>query len=669
MTIRRRDFLSGASGALAGLAASAARADAPVPEFPRTADRQDARTFNGPYRNEGLSHIAFPMGGMGAGMICLEGHGALSKFSLRNRPDLTSEPRMFAAVSIKGSFTQARVLEGPVPARKISAANPNWMQGVCWGLPRYREAVFDARFPFATVRLEDESMPLSVELTGWSPFIPGDANSASLPVAGIEYRFVNTSSARVEAMFSFNTENFMASASELFALATPRSLIRSTRDGFILYGPGEADHPWDAGYCAIWVGEPSARVNRAWFKGAWLEVISALRKVWADIEAGWYTEHDPPEAAYSPGASLFAPMVLSPGETRCITLRLAWYIPQSNLFQPASARVGDHRASLAPVAGTYQPWYAGRFSSIDEVCEYWNRQYASLRKATAAFTQTFYSCTLPAEIIEAVGAHLVILKSPTLLRQTDGRLWGWEGSDPENGGGGYGTSTHVWNYAQAIAHLFPELERGLRETELTLNQNAAGHQYCRAALPLRSLDREAEFAPVPDAADGQLGGILKAYREWRISGDTEWLRRQWEHIRASMDYCIRTWDPRRRGWIEEPHLTTFDMDFWGPNSFTTSLYLGALKAMTVMAVALNESSGDYAKLLHLGVYRLEHELFNGEYFFQRTEWRRLQAAFPPLDSLNYWSHRAASGARRKASGSPSAKGRWVNTGWDAWRQG
>jgi len=55
-----------------------------------------------------------------------------------------------------------------------------------------------------------------------------------------------------------------------------------------------------------------------------------------------------------------------------------------------------------------------------------------------------------------------------------------------------------------------------------------------------------------DAADGQLGGLLKVYREWRVSGDIEWLRRHWAYLRASMDYCIRTWDPRRRGWIEEP---------------------------------------------------------------------------------------------------------------------
>ena len=76
---------------------------------------------------------------------------------------------------------------------------------------------------------------------------------------------------------------------------------------------------------------------------------------------------------------------------------------------------------------------------------------------------------MAAEAVEAVAANLCILKSPTVLRQSDGRLWGWEGCD-ESKAQGPGTCTHVWNFAQAVAHLFPSLERTLRETEFNKNQ-------------------------------------------------------------------------------------------------------------------------------------------------------------------------------------------------------
>ena len=45
-------------------------------------------TYNGPYTEDYLNRIAFPMGGIGAGMICLEGTGALSHVSLRHKPDV-----------------------------------------------------------------------------------------------------------------------------------------------------------------------------------------------------------------------------------------------------------------------------------------------------------------------------------------------------------------------------------------------------------------------------------------------------------------------------------------------------------------------------------------------------------------------------------------------------
>jgi uncharacterized protein (DUF608 family) len=187
---------------------------------PTTTSYSGARAFNGIYHGDYLKQIAFPMGGIGAGMICLEGTGALTKFSLRNRPDLASEPKVFSAVSIKGPRRIARVLQGLVPAWKLRPFLPapdGTYPGGCWGLPRFRQATFETRFSFGTVRLKDAEVPLEVELTGWSPFSPGDADNSSLPVAGIEYRFLNRSSTSVDAVFSFSSQNFLAEHLDSFS--------------------------------------------------------------------------------------------------------------------------------------------------------------------------------------------------------------------------------------------------------------------------------------------------------------------------------------------------------------------------------------------------------------------------------------------------------------------
>jgi uncharacterized protein (DUF608 family) len=267
---------------------------------------------------------------------------------------------------------------------------------------------------------------------------------------------------------------------------------------------------------------------------------------------------------------------------------------------------------------TYRPWYAGRFTGIEEVKRYWEARYTSLKEASSRFSQTFYDSTLPPEVIEAVAANLTILKSPTILRQTDGRLWAWEGSYDSEGGGGPGTCTHVYNYAQVLAHLFPALERGLRETEFGPNQGKDGFQVHRAFLPIRPVGDTPQGRALPAAADGQLGGIIKVYRDWRISGDTAWLLRLWPRVQSSLDYCIRTWDANRRGWIQEAHLTTYDEMFWSADSVCTSLYVGALKAATLMGMALGEDVHGYAELLKKGIRRMETDLFNGEYFFQQA---------------------------------------------------
>ena len=129
----------------------------------------------------------------------------------------------------------------------------------------------------------------------------------------------------------------------------------------------------------------------------------------------------------------------------------------------------------------------GVFPALKRLSIIGKSNYQTLRKAAEKFSRALYDTTLPPEVTEAVAANLSILKSPTVLRQTDGRLWGWEGTR-ETQGSCYGSSTHVWNYAQAIAHLFPELERSLRETEFGANQNSEGHQFCRAAIPIRPLN-------------------------------------------------------------------------------------------------------------------------------------------------------------------------------------
>jgi hypothetical protein len=279
-----------------------------------------------------------------------------------------------------------------------------------------------------------------------------------------------------------------------------------------------------------------------------------------------------------------------------------------------------------PTSPFYQPWYTSRFASLEELADYWRRGYDALRTRSATFRDAFYDSTLPPEVVEAVAANLTILKSPTVLRQRDGRLWAFEGCS-DSSGCCAGSCTHVWNYAQAIPHLFPALERTLRETEFLVSQDDEGHQTFRSALPIRPVAHGFHAA-----ADGQLGGILKVHREWRICGDDAWLAQLWPAVLRSLEYCIATWDPREVGVLEEPHHNTYDIEYWGPDGHCSSFYLGALVAAARMGEALGQDVARYRALATRGRAFLEERLYNGEYFFQEVRTEGLDATFPPLDA-------------------------------------
>ncbi|MBU0716302.1 MAG: hypothetical protein KJ964_13185 [Verrucomicrobia bacterium] len=571
------------------------------------------RSYNGPYQNEYLNQVAFPMGGMGAGMICLEGSGAFSHVSLRHKPEVFNEPLMFAALHVKGVPT-ARVLEGPVPMRKAfgTPSAGNGLSGRSYGLPRFAKALFTTRFPFGIVRLDDKTMPVKVELTGWSPFVPGDADNASLPVAGLEYRLMNRTNKTVEGVFSFHARNFMPFNDKDAGTVSPM------KGGFLLGVPAVPKATESTDQFAAFTPSSGVKTDCAWFRGTWFDFLTML---WKNLVAGKSQTKAPfAKGKSSDGGSFYVPFKLNARTEQTVRVLLAWHVPQSSLCLGDDVPCDCKRGVNEPAA--YVPWYATRFKDIHAVADYWRTHYDTLRARSKLFSDCFYDTTLPPEVVEAVAANLTILKSPTVLRQHDGRLWGWEGCC-DTAGCCHGSCTHVWNYAQALCHLFPDLERTLRETEFFVNQDNRGHQTFRASLPIRPPAHNFHAA-----ADGQLGGITKVHREWRISGDTAWMKNLWPKVKQSLDYCIATWDPGHTGTLVEPHHNTYDIEFWGADGMCTSFYLGALAAAIRMGRDSNADVTLYEELLAKGKMAMATTLWNGEFFFQRIRWTGLRAADP-----------------------------------------
>ncbi len=579
------------------------------------------RDFHQSYTGQHLNHISMPMGGMGAGMICLSGTGGLENVSWRHKPAMLDNRRIFATVSVQKPVKVARMIEGPIPDWKVFGYNGGGGGFIRnnLGLPHYREATFTNNFPFGEIDLKDDAMPLQTRVTGWSPFAPGDEDLSSHPVAGLEYTFTNPDGEKAEGVFSFHMQhplnnewNFGEAKKE----KAPLHDIRRTEHGLIFTQPCTPGKVYQEGYCTMMIlDEPRVGRDANWFRGGWFDSLSM---VWKAVEDGEVKDRRPPrdDGPPSAGGSLYVPFTVEPGESKTIRVLLAWYIPYSTVqVDQGDSGCGCSDGSCAPDPGKYyRPWYTSCYRNIDTLADTWYDRYEEWRNKSALFAQTFNASDLPSVIKEAVLANLSILKSPTVLRQHDGRLWGWEGCH-DQGGCCSGTCTHVWNYAQAIPHLFPNLERSLRETEFEVSQSGDGQQKFRTPLPIKVPE---EFGMA--ACDGQLGGILKVYREWRICGDDAWLKRLWPKVTQSLEYGIRTWDPKRTGHMTEPHHNTYDIEFWGPEIMGMSFYLAALHSCICMAEYLGEETHDWPDLLEKGQAYCEDYLDTGEYFIQKIDW-------------------------------------------------
>jgi uncharacterized protein (DUF608 family) len=597
---------------------------------PKSTFNDAGKRYNEAYTNEYLNRVAFPIGGMGAGMFCMEGSGAISHMSIHNKPDIFNQPGLFAAISVKGLKNGTKVLEGPVPDWKKFGQKDagNGSGGSTTGLPRFHHASLLTRFPFAHLDLSDNDLPLKVKVTGWSPFIPTDDDNSSLPVGAFEYKFVNKGISTLDAVFSFNARNFIK-------VDDGNNSINKIKNGFILSEAGTKDKPFLRSDFAIFTDNNATEVDYCWFRGGWWD---PLTMAWNAVKNGEIKNVDPVEAD-APGASLYVPFKLLPGKEKIIKLMFAWYTPDSD---QTYGKMGERKTNCDPASGCcnspsdigldkydkdfngkyYKPWYSSRFNNIKEVTDYWLEHYDDLYRGSTLFKNAFFASTLPPEVIEAVASNLTILKSPTVLRQYDGRLWNVEGCG-DNWGCCHGSCTHVWNYAQAIPHLFPALERSLRDTEFCESQSKEGHQNFRATMPIQPADHTFHAA-----ADGQLGGIMKVYREWRISGNNEWLQKIFPMVKTSMDYCIQTWDPRHKGVIEEPHHNTYDIEFWGADGMHTSFYISALNAITAMGNFLKKDVALYKQLAGRGKEFMETELYDGEYFIQKIQVNGLNAKNP-----------------------------------------
>lgn len=580
------------------------------------------------YRGPKTSQISFPLGGIGSGCIGLAGNGRLIDWEIFNRPNKGST-NGFSHFALKaerdGQLLDARVLQGdllPPYQGEMTAprfASFGWgpRREYLTGLPHFRNVEFRGEFPLAELIFEDDTFPGEVKLVAFNPFIPGNDRDSSLPAALFEYTVTNNTAAPITYTLAGVLRNPLP--------ADNVNQVAATAYGHALHLAAvgldaAAPQAGDLTLAADLRGLPDADASwqQYWFRGAWFD---SLEMYWHDFAApGAFKNrsYTPQQAHTGNEGSLAVRTTIAAGATAHFRFAITWNFPNCiNYWKGYPSRELVQTGQVSP---TWRNYYATQWPdsahSADYIMQEWNRLFAE----TKLFKDSLFTSQIPDAALDAVSANISILKSPTVLRLEDGTFYGWEGCHPDEGCC-EGSCTHVWNYAQALPFLFPHLERTLRESDYAHNLRPDGGMPFRLQLPLGS--GYWRFRP---CVDGQMGGVIKAYRDWKICGDTQWLATLWPAIKRSIEYAwspqnADRWDPQQTGVIWGRQHHTLDMELFGPNAWLTGFYLGALKAGAEMARALGdeETAKEYAAVFARGKSWADANLFNGSYYCQHID--------------------------------------------------
>jgi len=473
---------------------------------------------------------------------------------------------------------------------EINGMGPQAKQGST--LPRMRHVAFEGRFPFGMVSLSDPAVPVDVKIEGWNPFIPGDADNSSLPVAILNVYLSNNSTRPVKGVLAAQTQN----RAGLF-----NRLVKG--DGLNVMYMTEAEG--DSGKSMfIATGAPVTTWQTNWKKGGWWVALQHLMNTF--IKDGNFDNksefgfgnliEEPFEAGNedSRTVSIGIPINPSPGETIKIPVAYGWFFPEGSWGRN---------------------YYAVKWDNGLSIARYIVNNLSELEKRTRNFQISFFNSTLPGTVLEAVSSNLCILRSPTVVRFEDGMLYGWEGY-AFNKRLGYGTCNHVWNYQQTVPFLFPELQRSVIENFLNngLRKSDGAVHYRMPEKYNEKPDLDKAFT----AADGQFGQVCWVYRDFGISGDLDWLNAIWPKTRKALEYAWTTWDKNKDGLLEGSHHNTLDLNFETPETMCGSLYQAALLAWEKMAnlVGDMEAAAEYRSVFEKGKINSDTYLYNGQYYHQ-----------------------------------------------------
>ncbi|TES96308.1 MAG: hypothetical protein E3J90_08320 [Promethearchaeota archaeon] len=591
---------------------------------------------------EKLRCSAMPLGGVGTGTIALGGDGLLKQWQITNTVTHKAfVPNSFFAVrtrtlnnSKEKPISRALICTKPhesidfIPAKSVSDhLITNTMKEFFNKLPQVENIIFSGEYPISFLEFEDKSLPIETSLIAFNPFIPLDSKNSGIPVIIFQIHIKNISNVQIEAIVLGNFMNFLGwdgkktirnESSPLFGGNYNEQKNLNSWKAIYMRSKTLLKNDKRYGNLTFAIDQHDAMVSSQW------ENMDNFWSIFSDKGILLEDEHsDISEYEKTWTGSLATKKVLNPGEEKVINFCLTWNFPNRKVDWHINKALIDDDKTEYWMGNRYNEWFKNSFETLKYVQKNWEM----LLNYTNKFHNDFFSSSLPHEVLTSISATLSTIRTPTCFWIRDGTFHGFEGCHGASTGKSSGgccplNCTHVWNYEFSLAHLFPSLERTMRETEFKM-QHKLGYLPHRTVIPLYlpQFGEIADIGDVPPAIDGMFGMILKIYRDFLITNDREFLKRSWVYIEKLMDFIFREYENESDGLITKAQPNTYDCSIYGLNTFISSLNLVAF--LVCEQIALELDIKNWAKICRekynfmRGV--IDKECWNGEYYIQKYD--------------------------------------------------
>jgi non-lysosomal glucosylceramidase len=520
-----------------------------------------------------LDVIGMTVGGIGCGTVYLSGDGRLWVWDIFNQHHEGVVPNDKAAapegLKIIQTHKRPRERDGanfllpPRAADHLNGVDARFIlrhAGKDFPLDAsgWEDVTFTGRWPVGTVDYGSGSTPLKVRLNAFSPFIPLDLKSSSLPVTVMEYTIENPTTEAVEATLTGHLNN---PAGQFSKLESARYTEKIEPNGVIglLHGlRGDAAEIRDA---------PDSGTMAIGLLGAKTAVVRD----------------------HAVGTSATIPA----GGSVTIRFAIAWHFPNLS----PKIQVKDVKRH-----------YANDFASAREVLAFFAMHQERLCGLTRQWVATWNDSTLPQWLLDRTILTANTLQTQCSLIFDNGRFWAWEGI-----GCCPGTCGHVWQYAQGHARLFPEIERNLREvTDYGLAQNPDGSIRFRGSnSTMTAIDSQASYI-LRTLRDHQLADHPEYLnRVWPAT------RKALQYL---IDFDAKDGRGGLDGLLDGMQHNTLDAEWYGKVHVLCSMYLASLRAGEELALRVGDK--DFAKtvrgIYEKGAENIA-SLFNGEFYEQQED--------------------------------------------------